>query len=108
MSVNYANSAGSVAAFPTAATTNGYVSLPGGVIIQWGRHFYGDAKGGRTPALPFNFNFTEVFVVTHANFGTGYAVPTFYNLTVGGCSVEMDEWYSHGQSTTVHWIAIGR
>jgi hypothetical protein len=88
--------------------SNGYYRFPSGLIIQWGLHYYGDAKGTRNTSLPFYVTFpNQVFSVTHANFGSGYAVPTFSSLSNTGCWVEMDEWWSHAQSITVHWIAIG-
>jgi hypothetical protein len=88
--------------------SNGYYRFPSGLIIQWGRHYYGDAKGTRNTSLPFYVTFpNQVFSVTHANFGSGHAVPTFSSLSNTGCWVEMDEWWSNTQSITVHWIAIG-
>ena len=97
-----------IAAFAQTLAQNGYQKLPSGLILQWGRHFYGDAKGLYYRNLPFYMTFpNNVFVVTHANFGGGFAVPIFSGLTNSGCLVDMDEWYSHGQVTTVHWMAIG-
>ena len=80
-------------------TANGYVKLPGGVIIQWGSNYLTDA-GLNTVTLPITFPNVNVAVVANRS---------GINDAVGAKSYSTSQIYlwASAAGIDVHWIAIG-
>ena len=96
------------ASLANSITTNGYQTLPGGIIIQWGSLSIADSS---TSAVSFPLTFpNNVFSVTFGNYGNGGGTTTFWGAyqitsgpTISGFSVT-----SHADNTnTFSWIAVG-
>jgi hypothetical protein len=91
--------------------SNGYVKLPGGIIIQWG--FVTTPSGGPTTvtfptafsAGAFNIQATVVSDGGSANAGLAFvaSVPTATSFPVGALTADTGAWAAR----TVYWQAIG-
>ncbi len=93
---------------------NGYVKLPGGLILQWGSHTFGDLITGyyaNTFAVAFPIPFPNaVLQIVPGKYGDGAAaVAGARNATLAGFQLYMEEWTNptQGVNNAATWFAIG-
>ena len=68
-------------------TANGYVTLPGGGIIQWGNGIT-DGGGNGTITFPITFPNAAFSITVTCNNNNALASIQYFNLTTSGCSVQ--------------------
>jgi hypothetical protein len=90
------------AAFVSSKTTDGYVKLPGGLIIQWGRRNVA-AGAGQAFSTPIPFP-TAVFTLVAAHWGAKGDVNAVGNMP-SNSQVYLS--HTHSDATAVSYIAIG-
>ena len=97
-----------------STSTNGYVTLPGGVILQWGYAQTGASGSGPvdiavTFPIRFNINCFAVMVATTRNVAVnGQAIDGSNfssNYSPTGCTITVDN--VSGGLAAGHWFAIG-
>ena len=100
--------------FSQSLGSSGFVKLPGGIIIQWGSHTFGDLASG-SYANVATITFPEAFpnavwqiipgrIGDATNTSAGARSPTLTNF-----QLYMEEWINstQGASCGASWIAIG-
>lgn len=87
-------------------TTNGYVFLPAGIIIQWGSITGAPIANGAAVAFPTSF--TNIFSVTLGPVSNSTNDKTI-NITTGSVNVAGFTVITSGSSsfTKLYWMAIG-
>lgn len=95
---------------PSSIGSNGYIKLPGGLIIQWGTQT-GITETGTTISYPIPFPSAAYSVTTQKVNSTmaGGAVRDSTLTSVGTTTFHYVPFISgaSGQSTDVYWIALG-
>jgi hypothetical protein len=93
---------------------NGYVMLPGGIILQWGAVHFGDLAAGfgsnaRNISFPATFPSACLQVVCSRMNGAVGAVPGARFVSNSSFQIVMEEWSGVTQASdnSVSWFAIG-
>jgi hypothetical protein len=97
------------ASLPGAVSTNGYTTLPNGLILQWGT-INGPAATAQNVAFPTPFPHACFQVQTTyektGGLGDGY-LPRPYNITITGFTSGIDGYATVNPTVNKFWFAIG-
>ena len=88
----------------TSIAANGYITIPGGLIIQWGHGTASNASGGTLNNFPITFPHA-VFAVVATVYNSGSTVRSISE--VGTASTSGFYALSPNSSNSIYYIAIG-